>query len=611
MYRYVTLYEHEKKFLDKSGIREIRKKIEDRYPGWQVAFKDERTTVLEWQYPESKMKCHHLSRSGGIILGHLFRNKPDETVLKISEQEDIFISDNNSEKIILSSGSSLCDDYWGSYVAFIRNQEKNGLYVIRSPFCTLPCFHFYIGEGSIFFSDPSLFDILVQYGVGIDWNKAALYFRYAWFDTEKSAFSNLDILFHSQRLTFEGQEKKIEFVWDPRRFLSSEPIRDASVAAQLLRNVTFSCFGSWASLFPKMLVQLSGGLDSSIVAGCMAKLDSPPELICMTVYNEMAGSDERYYARLAAAHSRLGLEEVREDFNVCDTSLFSNWKRLPWPTTFTTSLDSIHAEERIVSNFGATVKVTGHNGDGLFLRVGQNAVAHDYVIHNGFGKGALRVAMQSAQVSNKSIWATFSGMLNARYRALRGLPFSEPRRNNVYDYSWGLSADIADIVRNGSLSAPWNRGEDRTPPGKRAQIRGVMGPLDSFPFVHGQSAVREIHPLMSQPIVELCLRIPSHLMIYSGRERGLARFAFADCLPEAVRLRQFKANGGPFFAEMLRRNARPLAEVLLEGVLVNAHILDKNTIENVRKSPDLLTSEQSSMLMNFVSVELWARAWEI
>src|SRR3546814_18425449 len=68
------------------------------------------------------------------------------------------------------------------------------------------------------------------------------------------------------------------------------------------------------------------------------------------------------------------------------------------------------------------------------------------------------------------------------------------------------------------------------------------------------TAAPQITPLLSQPIVELCLSIPTWQWVRGGRDRAVARAAVADLLPALIAQRRTK--GGP--TGFLRRvfNAR-------------------------------------------------------
>src|SRR3546814_15687375 len=54
------------------------------------------------------------------------------------------------------------------------------------------------------------------------------------------------------------------------------------------------------------------------------------------------------------------------------------------------------------------------------------------------------------------------------------------------------------------------------------------------------TAAPQITPLLSQPIVELCLSIPTWQWVRGGRDRAVARAAVADLLPALIAQRRTK-----------------------------------------------------------------------
>ena len=68
-----------------------------------------------------------------------------------------------------------------------------------------------------------------------------------------------------------------------------------------------------------LLHRLSGGLDSSIVAGCLGRASTQPRIACYTYFNPHGRSDERPWARLAAEHA--GFEHLEYPIVPAEISL--------------------------------------------------------------------------------------------------------------------------------------------------------------------------------------------------------------------------------------------------------------------------------------------------
>ena len=65
-------------------------------------------------------------------------------------------------------------------------------------------------------------------------------------------------------------------------------------------------------------------------------------------------------------------------------------------------------------------------------------------------------------------------------------------------------------------------------------------PFDFYDPLGQEGDAERISPLFSQPLVELCLRIPTYVLTHGGWDRAVARRAFYDDLPPEIRNRRHK-----------------------------------------------------------------------
>jgi asparagine synthase (glutamine-hydrolysing) len=114
-------------------------------------------------------------------------------------------------------------------------------------------------------------------------------------------------------------------------------------------------------------------------------------------------------------------------------------------------------------------------------------------------------------------------------------------------------------------------------------------------------------PLLSQPILELCLRIPVYVLRDGGQDRALARAAFADVLPPEILSRTSKGNTHSHMHEVFENNLPLIREILPGGYLVTEGFIDGATLE------DLLNQHRAAEpymveILDYVCVESWARS---
>jgi asparagine synthase (glutamine-hydrolysing) len=118
-----------------------------------------------------------------------------------------------------------------------------------------------------------------------------------------------------------------------------------------------------------------------------------------------------------------------------------------------------------------------------------------------------------------------------------------------------------------------------------------------------------VNPLLSQPVMEMCLSIPSWQWRAGGRDRAMARDAFAPLLPPAILERKIKGTPDPFCGEIVRHKRQELRERLLGGQLAAHGILDVRAIEEVLRPERPTSSEENVRLLELVNAEAWTAHW--
>ena len=114
---------------------------------------------------------------------------------------------------------------------------------------------------------------------------------------------------------------------------------------------------------------------------------------------------------------------------------------------------------------------------------------------------------------------------------------------------------------------------------------------------------------MSQPIVEYCLAVPSWEWRAGGRDRALARLAFANDLPPLVLRRRVKGGPSHFAAELLDRFRAAIRERLLEGRLARHGIIDKAALEVAVEDGRQCSGEERVRILELVAAEAWLDSW--
>ncbi|HTJ17416.1 MAG TPA: asparagine synthase-related protein [Steroidobacteraceae bacterium] len=550
-----------------------------------------------------------LARNAGVILGTLFERNRD--VDDDSPARRAVLSARSCEAILASKGRWLIENCWGNYVALLRAAAASIVRVLKDPTGTLPCFETRFEDVTILFSHVGACIELGVRGFGVD--RAYLRERVLGFnDVATDALEKVRQIRHGECVEIDPARRPTLrsrcFYWDPFAFLQRRSvIEDPVHAATAVRATVRSCTQTLSAGHASLLHRLSGGLDSSIIAGCLARASTQPRIACYTFFNPQGRSDERPWARLAAEHS--GFEHLEcpvlpAEINFADLvrerpatepqSLLSYMMR--------STLDHRLAVERKVS-----AVFTGDGGDSGFCSDSFSYAVTDYLRRHGPRFAALRLASEVALRTERSTGAV---LLRSIRRWLFGGKLSDIRPALLMG-SQLVSVQLRDsFTLPESYPHPWFSRLRYVPWDVILRLGLLVGTPEFYNVIDAAQPEPElISPLYAQPAMELFLRIPIHVHAEGGRDRGLARRAFVREVPEPILQRHWKDRAPGFHSELLLRNLDLVRELFLDGVLVKEGLLDRAAVEAALAAGPSKTEVLPIEILRHLDVEIWARYW--
>ncbi|WP_293842010.1 asparagine synthase-related protein [Sphingopyxis sp.] len=155
---------------------------------------------------------------------------------------------------------------------------------------------------------------------------------------------------------------------------------------------------------------------------------------------------------------------------------------------------------------------------------------------------------------------------------------------------------------------PWMEAPEGTPPGKAAHVRLLARAHRSIELYPRRSHPQHVAPLLSQPIVETCLSIPTWQWIEGGRDRAVARAAFKPIVPVQLLRRTSKGGPGGFMQRIFQANAEHAGDLLRTGLLARAGLLDLRTLEGASQ-PTVAGFEKAQRILALCAAESWVRWW--
>jgi asparagine synthase (glutamine-hydrolysing) len=510
-----------------------------------------------------------------IVLGTLFHRGDDRRVTELGIVDCHAIAD--------SGGRHLIDNFWGSYVALAEARGQFGAVVVRDPSAQLPLYGWQLDQCTLFFSDFQLALDVVRQKPAFDWDAIAHRLRFPGLRIVSSGLEGVTEIIPGSCISLQtGDATQL---WHPWAFVDNAPPDPEALEATLLR-----CVRAWAGTFSRIDVELSGGLDSSIVAACVAA--SSCDWRAVTYATDAAEGDERRYARAVALALGVPLDEFVVTVDALDPISLPAYPRIrPGGFGVLGGIDRLlGASSR---SAGADAIFSGGGGDNIFCKIRSAGPVADSLAIQGV-RGAWRTARDLAELCDTTMWDVGRHSMRQLWR----------RRQT----RWPASDDL---LNHKALAAfrghPWlDQVRDR--PGKRAHIANLVGIL---PFLDGYDRTHEfpmIYPLLTQPVVELCLAVPSWRWIANGRDRAFARDAFARRLPASVIQRRSKGGLRSVMIPAFERSRIPLASLLCDGMLAAQGLVDCDAIKAVLDAPVSSTKTDYVRVFELADVELWVRS---
>jgi asparagine synthase (glutamine-hydrolysing) len=543
---------------------------------------------------------HDLHGGAGVVLGKLFERPGDSP----STAAPLALNESRTRAIMGSRGRNLVDRYWGRYVAFLHDEETQTSWVLRDPSGGLPCLAVRFGGVRLYFS---AMDDIKPLGLGpFDVNWAYLT---AWICVMRGHSHGTALREVSQVLAGECVELRDDvatsaFYWDALQIANSDIIEDPDEAARALRDSIVDSVGAWASCYSAITLSLSGGLDSSIIYAALRGSPAQQKLTCFHYFPTGTDMDERRYARQVAQSggSEL-LERPRDSLTRLEPLL--EVEASHEPTTYLYFLEHSRLDAELAAEHNATAAFTGWGGDQLFYRHNALLAAGDFLHYRGFRPQFLRVALDAAHMDRVSVWHVLREAFahhfqqrpwSFRDEIVRARPLIRPEV-------------IHEVYRGAVYTHPLLSDTRGTPNGKLWHALQISSPWEFYDPLGREADPERVSPLYSQPVLELCLRLPVHVLTLGGWDRAIARRAFYEDLPREVANRKDKGAIEEHLRSIIDHNITFIRELLLDGALVSEGVIDRKRLVTALSGKVSQSHSTAAEILDFVGTEAWLRRW--
>lgn len=386
-------------------------------------------------------------------------------------------------------------------------------------------------------------------------------------------------------------------IWEPADFAdrSLDPAPPIDEAMLRIRRAIDEAVSGLASLPGPLGAEVSGGLDSSLVAASLRHNRPDAVSVWLNAYGSTPESDERDYVTILGR--ALGFKPLCARH--ATGPITSDWLT-SLAGGFRPGLNALdHPQDRswtgVLEKAGATALMTGKGGDSVLFQAATTDVFTDVWLGAGWRALAYADLAELAAANEISVWS----MIRAARRHRRHDPQPLLRNHPM------LALPGAEPGPH-----PWLSDLQRFGPAKRFQIAGVADSVSH----HGPSALTRAidvrHPLCAQPVVEACLALPTSLLTIGGRDRGLARRAHRDRLPADIVERRTKGEMTRVYGRMIAENLDVLRPWLADGRLAAWGVINRKAALTELTPEALIWQGQHAAILTAAAFEGWVRTWE-
>lgn len=482
--------------------------------------------------------------------------------------------------------------YWGGYILFCRFGPEHHA-VLRDPSGALGLYRTAADDIHCYMSDAGEAAAPGFDHRAIDTDFLRHWLSFPFLRSSRTGCEAVQEILPGEAQIVEPGRRARTPVWAPRAHTGpGHDIGDFDETARHLRARLLQTIPDIVSRHRSPLLQLSGGLDSSII--CAALGAAGISFDAVNYFTQSPDGDERRFARAAADGAGARLMEIASG-EASGVNPFLPRSYRPLPNLALRPLFS--ALDEIARERGSDALVDGSGGDNLFSYLTTAAPAVDAWRMKG-RRAALETLDDLATLCGATFWAALAAALRRIIRIGTWPCWSQDRLFMK-----------PEAVLEAADPHPWLDLPPDMLPGKREHVEALVNiqhfldrgqPLMSIPMVH---------PLMAQPLLELCLSIPSWLWLRGGRDRAVARRAMDGLLPPAIAARRVKGRLESLFLRAYMARRKELADFLLDGRLVSMGILDRPSLERYLRQSAEPADANYVRVLEISALEEWISAW--
>jgi asparagine synthase (glutamine-hydrolysing) len=492
----------------------------------------------------------------GLLVGKIFSKenyKPATFTHEISQA-------------LITNPALLLKQFWGRYAGVLYDKHVKSITLIRDPLGLSSIFYVLTSDSILFSTELSLLYDMVEEKPSIDWNYFAEYIINQNQALPTTPFKEVRELLPGMELSFTlGGKVSYRHLWDITQSTVTT-INDKYAFEEELLAILKACTRAWADESTGVCVELSGGVDSSSIMILLQDiLPDGKKLIGVNyIDSKMSGSNEIEHAQEIADLCKIPLSFLDwQDFSLLD-SLPSSW-RPNRPSSLFLFYSKNQQLKELASSQGCNIIMNGQGGDHVFLAPPPLNSLADLWLTQGL-KNFSDTLSQLSALYRMPLIPLISHNLKSVAHYYRGISASTPDDLCYLDPSLAKTIVKHDFYLKDTLHFFY--------PAKAAQIEGLYHAIS---YAERDQAIQfqtYVHPLLSQPLVELALRIPTYQSFDNGYDRIFLRKTVSHIKNAKALWRTIKGQTTGSTAKQFALHAHKIQDIVAEGSLAKSGIIN-------------------------------------
>lgn len=537
-------------------------------------------------------RCQPLPYAAGFVIGDLFDAPSAE------REPSPFDGRNSRCRDPMDLAQRLCRSHWGRYIAILHGPPPASSAIFRDPSGQMGCLTWALGDVTAVASDLlSIPRWLRPHSLALNWSRIGDLLAAPSNHISDSMFDGMASVRPGDLQVLGTGPREPTAVWRPADYVEGSQ-RTLEGAACDLRARVDACTKALVGNYDRVVAEISGGLDSAIVAGSIAETNCSPRVAqWLNRVGDRAEGDEQAYARAVTDRIGATLAISHKPLAPLTDADFRDLADSTWPAINGADAARDRDEVERLAACGGQAIVSGQGGDAVFYQMPTPLIMADEFRRRGLRGLVSPVLADVARRTRTSVWE----VVGAAVHDLKGKTILGAPRT--------LAPAGAKAARD---NHPWlsDARAKEISGAKRVQIAGLV----TAQLLHGDSRRARhadlLYPLLAQPVVELCLSIPSPDLAGGAFDRPFARSTFADRVPDLIVQRRAKGDLTSYFSRLVAASLPTLRGLLLEGCLCEARVLDRRKVEGLLDVDVLIQQGGATEILWAATAEAWVRHWQ-